>query len=47
MCTLPSLQLYDFKEILELEKKHNKKVKAEAVQLFVAEPTTILLENKQ
>jgi hypothetical protein len=45
MCTLPNLQRYDFKQILEIEKKQNRKAKAEAVELLIVESNPILLAN--
>ena len=45
MCTLPNLQRYDFKQILEIEKKQNRKAKAEAVALLVADNGPLLLAN--
>ncbi len=43
MCTLPNLQRSDFKDILEIEKKQNKKAKAEMVELLIVESNPILL----
>ncbi len=45
MCNLPNLQRSDLQEILEIEKKQNKKAKAEAVELLIVESNPILLEN--
>lgn len=43
MCTLPNLQRSDLQEILEIEKKQNKKAKVETVKLLVVETNPILL----
>ena len=45
MCTLPNMQPHDLKEILEHEKNNNKKAKAEAVELLIAENRQLLLAN--
>lgn len=43
MCTLPNLQRSDLRDILEIEKKQNKKAKA--VELLIVESNPILLTN--